>query len=293
MPTEELQYFAGLVGNAGTQSLVVVDPGGARVVEFEFGRFGWREFHEKVSAFGGLGVAVEVLDWRLLNQLVMRGFVAFPVPSEKVEEHATALGVAPGESAKEDAWTLAEALRLSGGKWKTLGPEDEFLPKFRQVWDRESVVEDIWAETAARLRRALGQIFPEACALFDWMDRPGWAFAAEFPSTSAFRRAKPNRVEKFLRTAQLLETESGRKCLDLFAHLQTLRVAEADPEFELTVRALAENSLKAWTELASAQYVGAAILRVHPDYKFFGGTPPSPPDPGSGVGAGAAAARGG
>jgi hypothetical protein len=169
---------------------------------------------------------------------------------------------------------LADALRTSGGAWKRFGPEDPFLPKFRELWNREGQIDEQWAVQAGKLHRALQQNFPEAASWFDWDDRTGWLFALEFPGAAILRRAKRHRVEKFLKTNHMTESGVAEKCLELHARLQTARDPAGNSAAESMVRNFAEETVKMWSELGTAQYVGAAILRAHPDYAYFGGTPP-------------------
>jgi transposase len=274
---KEITHYAGLDWARDHHEVVVVDPGGQIVADFEFAHSeaGWKSFVEKTAPYPNLGVAVETSQGAAVDQLLQRQFTVYPVnpiASKGYRKRKAPSGI---KTDHHDGWGLADALRMDGHDWKVLTPRDPLSEKLRLLCKDEIVLIQQRTLLVNQLQQALVEYYPAALEAFaDWTADFTWDFIVEFPTPQALVKAGQRRWEKFLHTHKLWRPETAQKRLEIFARADQFKgsavVTEAKSQLALSLckllRVLAQQLEQYQTQIQAA-------FQDHPDHDLFGSLP--------------------
>jgi hypothetical protein len=145
------------------------------------------------------GIAIETPRHLVVQQLLLDGFLVYPVNPSISHKWCEALSVAGATDDPSQAFALADGLRHHHERLRPLLPDD---PKTRELALLcKGEVALIAQQTAFvnQLQATLKQFHPVAIACFeDWTCPCAWEFAVVFPTPAAVARATERKLYGFL-----------------------------------------------------------------------------------------------
>jgi hypothetical protein len=145
------------------------------------------------------GVAIETPRQLVVQQLLLDGFLVYPINPSISHKWCEALSVAGATDDPAQAFALADGLRHHHERLRPLLPDD---PKTRELaFLCKAEVSLIAQQTALvnQLQATLKQFHPVAVAWFkDWTCPSAWEFAVVFPTPTAVARASEKKLYGFL-----------------------------------------------------------------------------------------------
>jgi len=274
---KELKHFAGFDWAKDHHWVVVVNLQGEIVADWEFEHTGegWKEFAERAARLPGLGVAIETSQGAAVDQLLQREFTVFPVNPVAGESYRQRQAPSGTKTDHHDAWALADALRLDGGRWRALSPLDPASLELRLLCKDEVGLIAQRTQLVNQVQQALVEYFPAALEAFeDWTQSFCWDFIIEFPSPEKLEKAGRRRWQKFLHVHHLWRPGSVEKRLEIFGRAAAFQgsaaVVQAKSQLAVSLCQLLrtlEQQLEVYRQRIRA------LFEKHPDHDLFGSLP--------------------
>ncbi len=274
---KDLTHYIGFDWAKDHHAVVIVDAEGRIVLDFEFAHSleGWETFGKKTSAWPNLAVAIETSQGAAVDQLLQREYTVYPVNPVAAQSYRQRKAPSGTKTDHQDAWALADALRVDGRDWKPLQPLDAMTQQLRLLCrDEVSLIEQRTA-LVNQLQQALAEYYPTALEAFDdWTDAFTWEFVLAFPTPQALVGAGKRRWEKFLHTHKLWRPETAQKRLKLFAEAEQFKASGpiVGAKSQLAV-SLCKLLCTLGQQLKLYRKQIEALFRDHPDHDLFGSLP--------------------
>lgn len=273
----ELTHYAGFDWAKDHHAVVVVDPAGQLVADFEFEHTaeGWQAFVQKTSAWPNLAVAIETSQGAAVDQLLQRDYSVYPVHPLAAQSYRQRKAPTGTKTDHLDAWGLADALRTDGQGWKPLQPMDCLTQQLRLFCRDEAVLIQQRTALVNQLQQALLEYYPAALEAFDdWTQPFTWEFVLAFPTAQALSQAGKRRWEKFLHTHKLWRAGTLEKRLEVFTRAEQFQASQpivrAKSQLALSLCKLLVTLAK---QLALYRQQIEALFAEHPDHDLFGSLP--------------------
>jgi len=273
----EQPYFAALDWAKEHHDVMVVDRVGTIVADFQFAHTaaGWEEFGQQMQPFSHCPVTIETSAGMAVDQLLQRGYTLYPINPLAAKAYRKRKAPSGTKTDRQDAWSLADALRTDGQTWRPLHPQDEATSTLRLLCRDEISLIGHRTALVNQLQATLNDYYPLALESFeDWAKPFAWAFVRTFPTPAALGTAGPRKRQNFLHTHKLWRPDTAPKRLALWARGQQLNASPA------VVNAKSLLALSLATVLESLQRQIQEYRRritqafaQHPDHLIFGSLP--------------------
>jgi len=207
--------------------------------------------------------------------LLASGVTIFPVHPKAAKSYRQRQAPSGVKDDDLDAWSLADALRLDGARWRALSEQDPLVEELRLLCrDEEELIEQRTA-LVNQLQQALAEYYPAALEAFDdWTAPYTWAFVKKFPTPQQLVAAKPYRQREFLHVHKLWRSDTAPGRLEIFGRADQFCGSPA------LVRAKSRLALALCQSLQTlagqlAEYRAAIeeLFARHPDHDIFGSLP--------------------
>ena len=274
---QEITHYGGLDWARDHHAVVVVDPQGQIVADFEFAHTqeGWKSFGQKVAAWPNVAIAVETNQGAAVDQLLQGGYTVYPVNPVASESYRKRKAPSGTKTDHIDGWGLADALRVDGHGWKPLQSMDPLTHQLRLLCRDEVALIQERTLLVNQLQQALLEYYPVALQIFeDWTCPFTWDFVIEFPTPEQLVKAGKRRWEKFLHTHKLWRPETSPKRLSLFAQADQFKgsapITQAKSRLALSLCKLLRTLQQQLDEYRQAI---ESLFKSHPDHDLFGSLP--------------------
>ena len=274
---EALTHFAGFDWAKDHHDIIIIDIKGQVVADFriEHTAAGWRLWGEKIAAYPRLGVAIETSFGAAVEQLLESGPAVYPVNPLNAKRYRERKCSSGNKTDRHDAWALADALRMDGHAWRTLGAQDPLIAELRILCRDEVALIEERTALINQLQQALHEYYPTAREAFDDWTSPGaWAFVEAFPSAAALLKAGKRKWDKFLHSHKLYRQQTYDERIAAF---------EKAGEWKASAPLVAAKSLYAVARCRQLRVLHqqldtyrqriAALFESHPDSDTFGSLP--------------------
>lgn len=283
MPTwNEITYYAGFDWAKDHHDVVIVDPQGKIVADFQIthAATGWQQWGEQLAALGpGVAVAVETSQGVVIEQLLRSTVCVYPVAPSSAKRYRERKIPSGNKTDRLDAWSLADALRVDGHGWKALAAEDPLTAELRMLCRDEVALIEERTALVNQLQSALREYYPAALEAFeDWTMPASWAFVERFPTPQLLVAAGQRRWEKFLHTQRLARPQTYQKRLEIFARAGEFVSGPALTRAKSRLAVTCARLLR--TLQGQLDEYRAAIEKLfaqHPDHDLFGSLPGAGP----------------
>jgi transposase len=273
----EQPYFAALDWAKEHHDVIVVDRVGTIVADFQFAHTaaGWEEFGQKMQPFGHCPVTIETSAGLAVDQLLQRGYPLYPLNPLAAKEYRKRKAPSGTKTDRQDAWSLADALRTDGHAWRPLYPQDEPTTTLRLLCRDEIALIEHRTALVNQLQAALNDYYPLALESFeDWAKPFTWAFVRTFPTPAALAAASPRKRENFLHVHKLWRPDTAPQRLALWVRGQQLNASPA----VVSAKSLLALSLAHVLESLQRQIQEyrrriTQAFAQHPDHNIFGSLP--------------------
>lgn len=273
----ELKHYAGFDWAKDHHCVVVVNAAGEIVSEFEFKHSGegWKEFENKLAALPSIALAVETNSGPAVDQLLQRDLTVYPVNPAASESYRQRKAPSGTKTDHNDAWALADALRVDGHRWKALSPADPLSLQLRLLCKDQVALIEQRTQMVNQLQQALLEYYPAALEAFDdWTLSFTWDFIIEFPTPEKLVKAKAHRWRKFLHVHHLWRPGTAEKRMEIFARATEFQGSAA---VVLAKSQLAVSLCKVLRPLEQQirdyhQQI-QELFKTHPDHDLFGSLP--------------------
>jgi transposase len=276
-PWTEITHYAGFDWAKDHHGVVIVDPQGRIVADFQFQHSleGWKSFVEKASRFPNLAVAIETSQGAAVDQLLQRGYTVYPVHPLAAQSYRERKAPSGTKTDRLDAWGLADALRLDGHGWRVLQPTDPLTEQLRLLCRDEVALIEQRTAFVNQLQQALAEYYPAALEAFDdWTKDFAWEFVIAFPTPQALVKAGRRRWENFLHQHKLWRPETTEKRLQLFSQADQFKASDpiiaAKSQLALSLCKLLRTLA---LQLGLYRQQIEALFGKHPDHDLFGSLP--------------------
>jgi transposase len=188
---------------------MVVDRVGTIVADFQFAHTaaGWEEFSQQMQPFSHCPVTIETSAGMAVDQLLQRGYTLYPINPLAAKAYRKRKSPSGTKTDRQDAWSLADALRTDGQTWRPLHPQDEATSTLRLLCRDEISLIGHRTALVNQLQATLNDYYPLALESFeDWAKPFAWAFVRTFPTPAALGAAGPRKRQNFLHTHKLWQT---------------------------------------------------------------------------------------
>ena len=220
VPFPQLNHFAGFDWATKNHVVVVVDPQGTVLHQFEIPDTaeGWAQLRAKFKPLGNVGVAIETSQGPAVERLLDLGVSLFPMNPKAAERYRDRKAPSGVKDDFLDAWSFGDALRTDGHGWRPLLPNDPQTQLLRILCrDEISLIEQRTA-LVLQLQQALHEYFPAALEAFDeWTQPSAWEFIVHFPTPAELVKAGKRKWQTFLHTHRLYRPTMAEKRLEIFA----------------------------------------------------------------------------
>ena len=226
----EQPYFAALDWAKDHHDVMVVDRVGTVVTDFQFEHTaaGWAEFSQKMQPFGHCPVTIETSAGMAVDQLLQRGYTLYPVNPLAAKAYCKRKAPSGTKTDRQDAWSLADALRTDGHAWRALHPQDEATTILRLLCRDEIALIEHRTALVNQLQATLGDYYPLALESFeDWAKPFTWAFVRTFPTPAVLAQAGKRKWENFLHAHKLWRSDTAPERLACWTHGQQLNASPA------------------------------------------------------------------
>jgi transposase len=279
--TNQLTHFVGFDWAKDHHDIVVVDVQGSIVSEFriEHSLSGWRQWKEKIAAFPHPGVAIETSFGAAVEQLLDSEVTVYPVNPRNAKRYRERKCSSGDKTDRQDAWSLADALRLDGHGWRALTVQDPVVAELRILCRDEVALIEERTALVNQLQQALHEYYPTALEAFgDWTSVGAWSFVETFPSPEALTKAGKRKWEKFLHSHKLYRPQTYQKRIDAFQQAREWHAGApvaAAKSFLAVARCKQLRVLQ--LQLDAYRKRIEAIFASHPDSSMFGSLPGAGP----------------
>ncbi len=270
-------HFAALDWAKDHHDVIVVDRNGAIVADFRFAHTaqGWAEFDQHMEKIGRCPIAIETSSGPAVDQLLQRDYPIYPINPLAAERYRERKSPAGNKTDRQDAWSMADALRTDGHGWMRLIAQDEATAMLRLLCRDESALIEQRTAFVNQVQAALLEYYPLALESFDDWTKPfAWAFVRAFPTPDALSKAGKRQWQKFLHTHKLWRPDTSETRLAAWAQGQQLKaspaVVNAKSLLALSLVLVLQTLQKQIDEYR--QRIRAAF-KAHPDHDIFGGLP--------------------
>ena len=280
-PWTEQTHYGALDWARDHHDVVVVDRNGEIVADFRIDHTleGWNQLRAHLTPYPGLAIAVETNQGPAVEQLVAAGFTLYPVNPRSAKAYRDRKAPTGAKSDRLDAWSLADALRVDGHRWRPLAPEDPLVVELRQLCrDEVSLIEQRTA-FLAQLRYTLHGYYPAALEAFpDWTYPSSWEFLIEFPTPADLAAAGPRKWKRWLLAHKLHFPGPNERRFEIFARATRFQGSPAT----VAAKSLLAVSLARLLRTLEAQLVQyrariQELFEKHPDHDLFGSLPGAGP----------------
>lgn len=277
----ELTHFAGFDWAKDHHDVVVVDVQGCIVAEFriEHSIAGWQQWKDKTAVFPHLGVAIETSFGAAVEQLLDSGVTVYPVNPMNAKRYRERKCSSGNKTDHDDAWALADALRLDGQGWRPLTVQDPVIAELRILArDEVGLIEERTA-LVNQLQQALHEYYPTALEAFDdWTSSGAWSFVEAFPTAEALIKAGKRKWDKFLHSHKLYRPQTYQNRVAIFEQAdkwRPLASTVAAKSFLALTRCKQLRCLQ--LQLDAYRKRIEALFASHPDSGMFGSLPGAGP----------------
>jgi transposase len=272
----ETPYFAALDWAKEHHDVIVVDRFGKVVADFRFDHSaeGWKQFDEQMHLFSNCPIGIETSTGIVVDQLLQRQYPVYPVNPFAAKRYRERKAPSGTKTDRQDAWSLADALRTDGHAWVALRAQDEATATLRLFCRDEITLIEQRTALVNQLQAALGEFYPLALESFDDWTRPfTWAFVRAFPTAQALQQAGKRNWEKFLHTHKLWRSNTT----DRLTLWQTGQQLQASAALVNAKSLLALSLVNVLQSLQNQIEIYRARIREafaqHPDHDTFGNLP--------------------
>ena len=270
-------YFGALDWAKDHHDVIVVDRSGAIVADFQFPHTaaGWAQFDQRMEKLGRCPMTLETSSGPAVDQLLQRDYPLYPLNPKAAARYRERKSPSGNKTDRQDAWSMADALRTDGQGWLQLLAQDETTATLRLLCRDESALIEQRTALVNQLQAALLDYYPLALESFDDWTKPfSWAFVRAFPTPEALRQAGRRTWDKFLHTHKLWRPESAAARLSAWATGQQLNASPA----VASAKSLLALSLVSVLDTLQRQIDHyrqriRTAFRAHPDHDIFGGLP--------------------
>ena len=273
----EQTYFGALDWAQDHHDIIVVDRLGTIVADFQFAHTaeGWKEFDQKMQAFGKCAVCIETSSGPAVDQLLQRDYPVYPINPKAAQRYRERKSPAGTKTDRHDAWSMADALRTDGHGWVKLLAQDEATSTLRLLCRDEHVLIEQRTALINQLQAALREYFPLALESFEDWTRPfAWAFVRAFPTPQALSKAGKRKWQKFLHTHKLWRPDTAEARLELWQQGQQLNssapVTRAKSLLALSLVNVLQSLQK---QIDQYREQIRETFKNHPDHDIFGSLP--------------------
>lgn len=280
-PYHALTHCAGFDWAKDHHDIIIIDAQGRIVADFRFDHTaaGWRLWKEKTAAYPKLGVAIETSFGAVVEQLLESGIAVYPVNPMNAKRYRERKCNSGNKTDRNDAWALADALRMDGHTWRPLGAQDPIIVELRILCRDEVALIEERTALINQLQQALREYYPTALEAFDdWSHAGAWAFVEAFPSAPALIKGGKRKWDKFLHSHRLYRAQTYEARLLAF---------EKAGEWKVSTPLLKAKSLYAVarckqlrvleTQIQEYRQRIEALFASHPDSDMFGSLPGAGP----------------
>ena len=273
----ELKYYGGLDWGKRQHQVNILD-GSGRVVArfgFEHSGSGWAQFRERIQAYPELGMAIETSAGPAVEQLLRSGVTIYPVHPKAAKSYRQRQAPSGVKDDALDAWSLADALRLDGAKWRALREQDPILEELRLLCADEAALIEQRTALVNQLQQALQEYYPAALEAFDdWTQAYTWAFVKAFPTPQKLGQATGHRRKVFLHTHQLWRSDTAPQRLAIFARAEGFCGGESVTRAKSRLAlALCESLQTLERQLEEYRAAIERLFGEHPDHDLFDSLP--------------------
>jgi transposase len=273
----EQSYFGALDWAQEHHDIIVVDRVGNIVADFQFPHTaeGWKAFEQNLQPLGKCPMCIETSSGPAVDQLLQRDFPVYPINPKAAQRYRERKSPAGAKTDRQDAWSMADALRTDGQGWVQLVAQDEATATLRLLCRDESVLIEQRTALVNQLQAALREYFPLALESFeDWTQPFAWAFIQAFPTADVLKNSGPRRWQNFLHTHKLWRPETAPARLQAWQQGQQLNssaaLINAKSRLALSLTKVLQSLQKQIDEYR--QQIRAAF-KNHPDHDIFGSLP--------------------
>jgi transposase len=278
---QALTHFAGFDWARDHHDVIVVDLQGRIVADFKFDHTpaGWQLFREKIASWPALGVVLETSCGAAVEQLLECSVVVYPVNPKNAKRYRERKISSGNKTDRLDAWALADALRLDGHAWRSLGPRDPLLTELRLLCRDEVALIEERTALLNQLQQALHEYYPTALEAFeDWTCTGAWEFVEAFPTAEALTKAGRRKWEKFLHTHRLYRPQTAEKRLAAFAKAGDWKISAPIVQAKSLLAVARCRQLRVLeAQLAAYRHRIEQLFASHPDHDLFGSLPGAGP----------------
>ena len=276
-PWNEITYYAGFDWARDHHDVVIVDRQGQIVAQlrFEHSLAGWQQFRERVESYPALAVAIETSQGAAVDQLLQLDCTVYPVNPLSAKCYRERKAPSGNKTDQVDAWSLGEALRQDGQRWKALRPLDPLTQQLQLLCRDEIALIEQRTALVNQLQQALMEYYPAALQTFDdWTQPFCWDFVIQFPTPDKLAVAGRRRWEKFLHARKLWRPETATQRLEIFQNARQFCGSPAVTSAKSLLAVSVAKRLKA-LQLQLDQYRQQieALFKQHPDHDLFGSLP--------------------
>lgn len=276
-PPPPITHYAGFDWAKDHHDIIVVDAQGIIVADFriEHTPEGWQQWVQKTAAFGRLAVAIETSSGAAVEQLLQSPVTVFPVNPLKARRYRERKSSSGNKTDRQDAWALADALRLEWHNWRALSPQDPIITELRILCRDEVALIEERTALINQLRQALHEYYPAALKAFDdWTVRSSWAFVLAFPTAAALKKAGKRKWEKFLHVHRLYRPQTYDERMQAFQNADQWKSNPAIVAAKSLYAVSKASQLQALqTQLDSYRRRIQELFASHPDSDLFGSLP--------------------
>ena len=273
----QLSHFGGLDWAKHHHEVCIVE-GQGQIVErlrFEHSGPGWAQFRAVIQKYPALGLAIETSQGAVVEQLLASGVSVYPVHPKAAKSYRQRQAPSGTKDDELDSWSLAEALRTDGQRWRPLSQQDPLIAELRLLCrDEEELITQRTA-LVNQLQAALGEYYPAALEAFaDWTEPYTWEFVARFSTPEQLVKAGAHRWRAFLHQYRLWQPELAQRRLEIFARADRFGGGEALTRAKRRLALSLVSLLRALEKQLDEYRVAIEKLFVeHPDHDLFGSLP--------------------
>ena len=273
----ELKYYGGLDWGKRKHAVNILNREGVVMERFGFEHSGegWAQFRERLKGYPELGMAIETSAGPAVDQLLRSGVTIYPVHPKAAKSYRQRQAPSGVKDDELDAWSLADALRMDGAKWRVLREQDAIVEELRLLCADEAALIEQRTALVNQLQQALQEYYPAALEAFgDWTQAYTWAFVKAFPTPQKLAQATVHRRKVFLHTHKLWRSDTAEERLAIFARAEAFCGGASVTRAKSRLAVSLCHSLE--TLQAQLDEYRAAIERLfgeHPDHDIFGSLP--------------------
>ena len=278
---QQHRAFGALDWASQKHSVIVVNQTGKVIEDFEIehSALGWKNFRERLQAYGPIPFAIETSQGAAVEQLLEAGMMVYPLNPKSAQAYRERKAPSGVKDDRLDAWSFADALRVDGQGWKALRPEEPLIKELRLLCRDEVALIEQRTAFIQQLRHALAEYYPAALEAFkDWTSVSAWMFLQRFPTPESLAQAGKRKWQNFLHSRRLWGSEEGPRRMEIFAHaLEFAGTAPTVKAKSLLALSLVQMLFAVEKQLAVYRHRIEELFARHPDHDLFGSLPGAGP----------------